>query len=216
MTPECIPKRQLYLSRTILSLSIPRQTRVYHRSLSLLGFILEMPCSTTNHDRYLVIYDNFTAYYHLSTDFHLCLCQDFSRHVFNMDYIDIRTHYQYAFQTCQTSLVRNLQVGSIIRVKKFGTQYHNARIIEQDCSIIKICFYERKSQPEMWLHCQSSIIERNVSNSNDVAVELSKSNFIDDKITYESDVSRLRKRTLSTTPAVEGTKPIACQDEMNE
>jgi hypothetical protein len=158
-SPECVPKRQLYLSKPNPLLSIPIRARVYHRSSSLVGFIIENPCSIKNANRYLIIYDDFTADYHLQTDFHVCLCQDYEKHLSNIDYTELRSYYQHSFHQSNLSKQTNFLLGTIIRVRKFGTQYHNARIIDKDCSIIKICFFERKSQTEMWIHSNSSMIE---------------------------------------------------------
>ena len=76
-TSEYITKRQVYMSGLCSSLDVPIRTRVLNRSLSLLGFVFETPCQMKNQNRYLVLYDNFTAYYHSHSEFHLCLCQDF-------------------------------------------------------------------------------------------------------------------------------------------
>jgi hypothetical protein len=148
------------MSQPCSSLNVPIRTRVLNRSLSLLGFVLETPCPKTNNNRYLVLYDNFTACYHSHSEFHLCLCQDFRRHLLNIDYKDLRSHYQHAFQNLNNSLQSKYTLNSLIRVRKFGSQYHNARIIDIDYSIIKICFFERKSKTEIWIHSNSSTIEQ--------------------------------------------------------
>jgi hypothetical protein len=179
-------------------LSIPIRTRVYHRSSSLLGFIIEKPCEIKNDNRYLIIYDNYSAYYHLQTDFHLCLCQDFDKHLTNVDHAELRTYYQHAFHQSNLSKQTNFLLGTIIRVKKFGTQYHNARIIDKDGSIIKICFFERKSQTEMWIHSNSSIIE------------LSEDFYLSKKLRISSSSNDLtisnseRKRKTNINPITEG------------
>jgi len=160
LASECITKRQVYMSKPCSSLNVPIRTRVLHRSTSLLGFVLETPCQTTNNNRYLVLYDNFTASYHSHSEFHLCLCQDYRRHLLNIDNKDLRSHYQDAFQNLNNSIQKNYTLNNIIRVKKFGAQYHNVRIIDIDYSIIKICFFERKSKQEIWIHSNSSTIEQ--------------------------------------------------------
>jgi len=212
-SPECVSKRQLYISKSNPLLTIPIRTRVYHRSLSLFGFVLEKPCSIKNLNRYLIIYDNYTAYYHLQTDFHLCLCQNFEKHMSNIDYTELRAHYRNAFRNSNKSKQYNLAIGTIIRVRKFDTQYHNARIIDKDCSIIKLCFFERKSQTEMWIHSNSSIIEfssQELSLSSKLRISspvLSSSkshDSIKDIILSNSDLSRLRKRKTNVNNINEG------------
>ncbi|CAF3641045.1 unnamed protein product [Adineta steineri] len=160
LTPEYITKRQLYLIETYSSLDLPIRTRIFHHATSLLGFILETPCARKNNNRYLVLYDNFTAYYHTHSELHLCLCQDYRRHLSNIDYKELQLHYQNAFENINKSTSSIYKLNSIIRVRKFGSQYHNARIIDIDCSLIKICFFERKSNPEIWIHAKSSIIDQ--------------------------------------------------------
>jgi hypothetical protein len=189
---------------------VPIRTRILHRSTSLLGFVLETPCQTINNNRYLVLYDNFTASYHSHSEFHLCLCQDYRRHLLNIDYKELRSHYQHAFQNLNNSLQQKYSLGSIIRVRKFGTQYHHARIIDKDCSIIKICFFERKSQPEMWIYSNSSIIDSyqdlSLSRILRISSSLSSSshNSMEDMIISDTDLSRLRKRKTSVNNINEG------------
>lgn len=158
-TTECIPKRYLYINKPDPTISLPIRTRIYHHSSSHLGFILEQPCSIKNQNRYLVLYDNHTAAYHSQIDFHLCLCQEFAKHLLSIDYIDLRFYYQQIFDNLNRFAPPNWSLGQIIRVKKFGSQYHNARIVDKDHSLIKICFFERKSQAEMWIYSNSSIIQ---------------------------------------------------------
>ena len=157
---ECITKRQIYLSEPCLSSEIPIRTRVLDRSTALLGFILEQPCLVTNNNRYLVLDDSFAARYYTQPEFHLCLCQDFRRHLLNIDYKELRTFYQHAFEcTTKNFRLRRFHCHETIRVKKFDATYHRAEVIQLDCSIMKICFFERKSQKQMWIHSNSSIIE---------------------------------------------------------
>jgi hypothetical protein len=183
------------------SLHIPIRTRIFHRALSLLGFVLEQPCLTKNKNRYLVLYDNFTASYHSDSEFHLCLCQDFRRHLLNIDYKELRSHYQHAFENLNTSMLSNYPLDSIIRVRKFGAQYHNVRVIDIDCSIIKICFFERKSKKEMWIHSNSSIIEPSsqVLQSTTLAIHSEPQTPTEEIVNSYSDLSRLRKRKNNTS-----------------
>ncbi len=181
------------MSTPCSSLNVPIRTRVFDRSSSLLGFVYETPCSKTNKDRYLVLYDNFTACYHSHSEFHLCLCQDFRRHLLNIDYKDLRLHYQHAFQNLNSSTQSKYPLNSIIRVKKYGAQYHNVRVVDIDCSIIKICFFERKSKTEIWIHSNSSIIEQLPSSIPSPASSEPQSPAKETTESY-SDLSRLRKR----------------------
>ncbi|UJR36082.1 hypothetical protein I4U23_028818 [Adineta vaga] len=219
-SPECAPKRHLYINNTNPILSIPSRARIYSRCSSLLGFIYEKPCSMKNANRYLVLYDNFTASYQLSTTFHLCLCQDFDKHLLNIDYSDLQTYYRNAFRYRHLSKQLNFSIGMIIRVKKFDGQYHNARIIEKDYSLIKICFYERKSQTQIWIHCNASIIddsqELSLSKKLRISSSLSSSqsqHSITDLIISNTDLSRLRKRKTNVNHIDEGKKKL--RDRLN-
>ncbi|CAF0990202.1 unnamed protein product [Rotaria sordida] len=225
-TSECITKRQAYMNEPCSSLNVPIQTRVLHRSLSMLGFIYEMPCSIKNKNRYLVLYDNFTASYHSHSEFHLCLCQDFRRHILNIDYKDLRSHYQHAFQNSNLSRQSNYTIGNIIRVRKFGAQYHNVRIIDIDYSIIKICFFERKSKKEIWIHSNSSIIEQSqqISQLTRLTIPPSPQTPTEEISNSYSDLSRLRKRKSHSSNTNKGlfikckkTKisfSLSCNDRM--
>ncbi|CAF1173306.1 unnamed protein product [Rotaria sp. Silwood1] len=220
LSMDCVIKRQLYTSTSNSSLSIPIRTRVYNRSLSLLGFILEKPCSIKNLNRYLIIYDNYTAQYHLQTDFHLCLCQDFHKHLSNIDYTDLRSYYKHAFKNSNRIQQSNFSIGTIMRVRKFGSQYHNSRIIDKDCSLIKICFYERKSQTQIWIHSKSSMIDssQELSLSTKLKISLSSSSLLsspfkssdstNDMMIADLDLSRLRKRKPHVNNINEGTKKL--------
>ena len=202
---ECVTKRQVYLHEPCLSIHIPAQTRVLYRSSSTLGFILETPCSIKNNNRYLVLYDDFTAHYHLLSEFHLCLCQDFRRHISNIDYKDLQLHYQHAFKNSNLSKQSTYVLNSIIRVRKFGAQYHNVRIIDIDCSIIKICFFERKSKKEMWIHSNSSIIEQFQQASQSITtISSSPQTSVDDFSHSSPDLSRLRKRKIHNSNTNDG------------
>jgi hypothetical protein len=192
---ECITKRQVYMNEPCSSLNVPIRTRIFNRSLSLLGFVLEIPCLMKNNNRYLVLYDNFTACYHSHSEFHLCLCQDFRRHLLNIDYKVLRTYYQHAFQNLDISIQSKYTLDNIIRVRKFGDQYHNVRIIDIDYSIIKICFFERKSKKEIWIYSNSSIIEQTtpiLSPPSSAPQSPTK-----EIVNSYSDLPRLRKRKIN-------------------
>lgn len=197
----CAPIERLYFSQLFTSNFIPRRSRIYNRYLSLLGFILEIPCPKRNRDRYLIIYDDFSAQYHSSKDFHLCICQDMSRHMSLIDSEDLQVHYQHAFRRVNQIIENHFALGDIIRVRKFGSQHHNARVIEHDQALIKICFFERKSQLEMWIHCQSSMIEQSFSSfsihrtiSSFSSLSSNDTNSQNVSTNVDSDLSRLRKR----------------------
>ncbi|CAF3666050.1 unnamed protein product [Rotaria socialis] len=209
-TSECVTKRQAYIHEPCPSFDVPIRTRVFHRSLSLLGFVFEMPCPIKNQNRYLVLYDNFTANYHSHLEFHLCLCQDFRRHLLNIDYKELRAHYQDAFQNSNKIKQSNYMIGNIIRVRKFGNQYHNVRIIDIDCSIIKICFFERKSKKEIWIHTNSSIIEpsQQISQSATLSIPSSPQTPTEELNNSYSDLSRLRKRKDQNSNANKGAKKL--------
>lgn len=203
---ECIHKRELYISKPNPLISLPIRTRIYHRSSLLRGFIFEQPCPMKNFNRYLILYDNYTAYYHLQIDFHLCLCQDFQRHLANIDYSELRSYYKHMFQNFHRLKQSNWTIGTIIRVRKFGAQYHQARIIDKDCSIIKICFFERKSQPEMWIYSSSSMIETFEEISLPKTLELTSSlnNSMEEIIISDIDLSSIRKRKTPVNNINEG------------
>ena len=172
------------------SMNIPFRTRVLDRRTSLLGFIYETPCPQTNNDRYLVLYDDYTAHYHTHSQLHLCLCQDFRRHLSNLDCKDLRAYYQQAFQPRNGLFQSKYSLNSIIRVRKYGSQYHNVRVIDIDHSILKICFFERKAQTEIWIHCNSSMIEQTPPSPPASAPPTPQTEEI------ISDASRLRKRKI--------------------
>ncbi|UJR10001.1 hypothetical protein I4U23_014224 [Adineta vaga] len=194
--PEHVTKRQIYMNEPCSSTTIPIRSRVFHRATSLLGFVLELPCITTNNNRYLVLYDDFTACYHSYGELHLCLCQDFRRHLLNIDYKDLRDYYQQAFKNLNKSMQITYSLDSIIRVKKFGAQYHNVRVIEVDYSLLKTCFFERKSKKEIWIYCNSSIIERTqpIIELPIVTVSENPPTPTDETIEPCADLPRLRKR----------------------
>ncbi|CAF0878707.1 unnamed protein product [Adineta ricciae] len=192
--PEHVTKRQVYMNEPCLLSDIPSRSRVFHRATSLLGFVLEAACATTNNYRCLVLYDDFTACYHSSSDLHLCLCQDFRRHLLNIDFKELRNHYQKVFNDSQNATETSHVMNSVIRVRKFGGQYHNVRVIDIDQLLIKICFFERKSKKEMWIHCNSSIIEQSQPNTQSLIelIPVDPPTPTDDSL--DSDLPRLRKR----------------------
>lgn len=215
LSSECLPKRQLYLSKSDRICPIPIRTRIYHQSSSLLGFISERPSSIDNQNRYLILFDNYTAAYHSQINFHLCLCQNFQRHLSNFDYQELRSYYEHVFQPSARSKSSHWPIGTIIRVRKFGTQYHNARIIDRDCSIMKICFFERKSQTEVWIYSNSPMIDSmvNIPLSNTIRLSSSSTtlNSMEDIIISDGDFSRLRKRKNNVNNRSEGIcLSIAC------
>ena len=66
-----------------------------------------------------------------------------------------------------------------------------------DCSIIKICFFERKLKPEIWIHSNSSIIDQTSLNAQPmIPSPPSSSPPTPTKEIVESyaDLTRLRKR----------------------
>lgn len=197
LAPQCLPKRQLYLSQFDRNCFIPIRTRIYHPSSALLGFTFERPSSINN--RYLILFDDYTAAYCSQNDFHLCLCQNFQRHLSNLDYQELRSYYEHVFQPSTRSKSSHWPIGTIIRVRKFGTQHHNARIIDRDCSILKICFFERKSQTEIWIYSNSSMIDSmvNIPSSNTLKP-------IEDIIISDGEFSRLRKRKNNVNNRIEG------------
>jgi hypothetical protein len=197
---ECITKRQLYFNQPCLSRRIPVRTRVLHCSTELLGFVCQRPCPMNNDDRYLIVFDDFTAYYYTESTFRLCLCQDFRRHLSNIDNRQLRAHYQHIFQSKYVSYQPTFVRNQIIRVRKFGDQYHRARILDIDCSIIRICFFERRTAKQMWIYANSSIIEQE-STSISIDVHLSIDN---DNRPTNSDSICLRKRKRTTRETNQG------------
>ncbi|CAF3646322.1 unnamed protein product [Rotaria sp. Silwood1] len=186
-TSECITKRQAYMKESCSSFLVPIRTRIFHRSLSLLGFIYEIPCPIKNTNRYLVLFDNFTASYHLHSEIHLCLCQDFRRHISNIDYKDLQLYYQHAFQNLNLSIQSNYTIDDIIRVRKFGAQYHNVQI---------------------WIHSNSSIIEQSqqISQITTLMIPPSPQTPTEDISCSYSDLTRLRKRKDHNDNTNEGNK----------
>ena len=187
---DCITKRQVYASQACVSNDVPVRTRVLNRSSSLLGFVAETPCPTNNADRTLVLYDDMTGSYHSLGEFHVCLCQDFRRHLSNLDCDDLRLYYEQVLQSSNVPAVGKFTVGETIRVRKFGAKFHNARVTKIDCSLIKVCFFERRSRKQIWIHWNSSIIDRNP-----LTVSVSSPQFSTDEC--ESTQIRLRKRLPS-------------------
>ncbi len=124
----------------------------------ILGFICEVP-SLDNHLRHLILFDDGTAAYTMTNDrIHLCLCQDFERNSRSIESKLVRENLQeLLFKRMFTK--KQFQLHNYVRVKKFDDKYHNAQIIDIDCSIMKLKFYERQAQTEIWIHQQSLLIE---------------------------------------------------------
>ncbi|UJR36083.1 hypothetical protein I4U23_028819 [Adineta vaga] len=159
-----IPKRHLYLSIhcNIEHVSMPHQCRVMYTSFMKtkfsLGFIDESP-SIYNHSRHLILLDDGTAVYTTNNDrIHLCLCQDFERNSRSIESKSIRKDLEEILFHQKLNKKR-YQLHDYVRVKKFDENYHHAQIIEIDCSIMKLKFYERQAQTEIWMHQQSILID---------------------------------------------------------
>lgn len=122
-----------------------------------LGYICEMP-SIYNHLRHLILFDDGTTTYTKTNDkIHLCLCQNFEQTSRSIITKSIRDNLEKLL--FNKNLNKNqFPIHSYIAVKKFDDKYHNAQIIDIDCSIIKLKFYERQAQTEIWIHQQSSLI----------------------------------------------------------
>lgn len=120
-----------------------------------IGFICELP-SEFNHFRYLILFDDGTTSYTQETDeIYVCLSQNLQDHLRFIESKSIRDDWeQILVSTKQISFT----IDQHIRVKKFDDQYHNAQIVELDCSLIKIKFYERQAQTQIWLHQLSNLI----------------------------------------------------------
>lgn len=142
--------------------SIGRQSRVMFRSSSkqkfLLGFIEETP-SIDNHLRHLIVFDDGTAMYSSTEDqLHLCLCQDFEQNVRSIECQSQQENLQGTF-FYQPVHERTFRLHQYVRVKKFDHQYHNAQIIAIDNSLVKVKFYQRQAQTEVWMHHRSPLID---------------------------------------------------------
>lgn len=123
-----------------------------------LGFVGETP-SLFNHLRHLILLDNGTATYTESGDLvHLCLSQDFERTISAIESKCLRENFEQIF--LHDSIHQKLfRVNQHIRVKKFDDKYHNAQIVDLDSSLIKVKFYQRQAQTEIWIHQQSPFID---------------------------------------------------------
>jgi hypothetical protein len=123
-----------------------------------LGFICESPLIDNNF-RHLILFDDGTAAYTMTNDrIHLCLCQDFELNFRAIESKTIRENFQELFFN-ENLNKKQFQMHNYVRVKKFDDHYHNAQIIHTDCSIIKLKFYERQAQTEIWMHRQSVFID---------------------------------------------------------
>jgi len=133
-----------------------------------LGYICEIP-SIYNHLRHLILFDDGTAAYTMSNDrIHLCLCQDFEQNFRSIESKLIRENFEELLFNKNLNNKR-YQIHNYIRVKKFDDKYHNAQIIDIDCSIIKLKFYERQAQTEIWMHQQSLLINDTIMLPSDIA-----------------------------------------------
>lgn len=134
----------------------------------LLGFICEIP-STYNHRRHLILFDDGTAAYANNSDcIHLCLYQDIERNLRSVELMLLRQDFEKLLFSKNVNQ-RKFQINNYVRVKKFDGKYHNARIIDIDCSIIKLKFYERRAQTEVWMHLDSLLIDDGIIAPIDVA-----------------------------------------------
>jgi hypothetical protein len=133
-----------------------------------LGFIYEIP-SIRNHFRHLILFDDGTAGYTMTNDrIHLCLCQDFEQNSRSIESKIIAENIQELFLNKNLNK-KQFQIHNYIRVKKFDDKYHNAQIIDMDCSIIKVKFYERQAQTEIWMHQQSIFVDDSIMLPIDIA-----------------------------------------------
>lgn len=133
-----------------------------------LGFIGESP-SIENHLRHLILFDDGSASYTNATDrIHLCLCQDFEQNFRLIESKIIRDNLQQILYREDLSK-KIFQLNSYVCVKKFDDKYHNAQIIDIDCSIMKLKFYERQAQTEIWMHQQSTLITETIMSPVDLA-----------------------------------------------
>ncbi|CAF0786002.1 unnamed protein product [Rotaria sordida] len=176
-----IPKRHLYLSIpcNIQRTHIPRQSRIMYISTTSsssssttkkfsLGFICEVS-SIHNHLRHLILFDDGTAKYTMENDLiYLCLCQDFERNSRSIESKLMRQNFEKLLSNkCLNK--QKFHIHNYVRVKKFDDKYHNARIIDVDCSIIKLKFYERQAQTEIWMHQHSLLIDDTIIPPIDIA-----------------------------------------------
>jgi hypothetical protein len=156
-------------------MSIPQQSRImYITSLTKkysLGFISELP-SMYNHLRHLILFDDGTAAYTKIDDHvHLCLGQDFEQNRRSIESELIRQSFEELLvnNDKRNRNIKRFQINNHVRVKKFDDKYHNAQITDIDCSLIKIKFYERQAQTEIWIHQQSILIEAAIMSPIEVA-----------------------------------------------
>jgi hypothetical protein len=104
----------------------------------------------------------------INDQIYLCLCQDFEQNSRFIESKLIRENFnELLFK--QNSSRKEYQIHNYVRVKKFDDKYHNAQIIDIDCSIIKLKFYERQAQTEIWMHQQSSLITDTIMSPIDLA-----------------------------------------------
>ena len=112
-----------------------------------------------NHLRHLILFDDGTAIYTSVHDhIHLSLLQDFQQNCGAIESKCVRNNFE-EFLILNRRNRNHLHVNTHVRVKKFDHNYHNARITAVDCSIVKLMFYERQAQTEIWMHQRSPLIE---------------------------------------------------------
>ena len=123
-----------------------------------LGFIAESP-SMANNLRHLILFDDGTATYTTADDrIHLCLCQDFQRNSRSIELKFVQKDLEEILFHDNVNK-KQYELYHYVRVKKFDGNYHNAQITEIDCSTIKLKFYERQAQTEVWMHRRSILID---------------------------------------------------------
>lgn len=133
-----------------------------------LGFICESP-SMGNHLRHLILFDDGIATYSTSSDrIYLCLCQDFEQNSRLIESKVIRENFEQLFFH-EHLPKKTFQLNNYVCVKKFDDKYHNAQVIDIDCSIMKLKFYERQAQTEIWMHQQSALISEIIMTPVDLA-----------------------------------------------
>lgn len=133
-----------------------------------LGFICENP-SIENHLRHLILFDDGSASYTIASDrIRLCLCQDFEQNSRLIESKLVREDFQQLI-VYEHRTRKSFQLNSYVCVKKFDEKYHNAQIIDLDCSIMKLKFYERQAQTEIWMHQQSTLISETIMAPVDLA-----------------------------------------------
>lgn len=182
-----MPKRHLYFlsACNIQNSAIQKNYRVMYISSSIkkpfaLGFVCEMP-SIHNYLRHLILLDDGTVTYTINGDrLHICLCQDFEKNVCSIESKLMQENFQQILFNKNPNQ-RQYQINNYIRVKKFDDKYHNAQIIDIDCTLIKVKFYERQAKTETWIHRNSLFID-----DTDIApIDLASPVILDNKRKYD-------------------------------